>query len=74
LVTRQPLAGVPANAPAGVPRWTLTPLDWQKRGGAALLTFPSQLPGDGSQQPDGGRAGDQTDPNAESTMVEDACS
>ena len=74
LVTRQPLAGVPANAPAGVPRWTLTPLDWQKRGGAALLTFPSQVPGDGSQQPDGGRAGDQTDPNAESTMVEDACS
>lgn len=42
LVNRRPLSGVPANAPVGTPRWTLTPLDWQKRGGAALLVRREQ--------------------------------
>jgi general secretion pathway protein K len=37
LVRRDPRAGVPQNAPPGVPRWTLTQLDWQKEGGAALF-------------------------------------
>ena len=88
LVLRQPLAGVPANAPAGVPRWTLTPLDWQKRGGAALLAaVPS--PDGGSQSLDGrldngslgggslgnGSLGNASnDANGESTAAEDACS
>jgi general secretion pathway protein K len=36
LVRRAPL-GVPRNAPAGTPRWTLTQLDWQKEGGAGLF-------------------------------------
>jgi type II secretory pathway component PulK len=37
LVRRDPRPGVPPNAPPGVPRWTLTQLDWQKEGGAALF-------------------------------------
>jgi len=37
LVRRQQKAGVAPNAPAGTPRWTLTRLDWQKEGGAALF-------------------------------------
>jgi general secretion pathway protein K len=37
LVMRYPRPGVPQNAPAGTPRWTLTQLDWQKEGGAALF-------------------------------------
>jgi type II secretory pathway component PulK len=37
LVRREPRPGVPPNAPPGVPRWTLTQLDWQKEGGAALF-------------------------------------
>jgi general secretion pathway protein K len=37
LVRRDPRPGVPANAPAGTPRWTLTQLDWQKEGGAGLF-------------------------------------
>jgi type II secretory pathway component PulK len=37
LVRRDPRRGVPPNAPAGVPRWTLTQLDWQKEGGAGLF-------------------------------------
>ncbi|HVN87846.1 MAG TPA: hypothetical protein VMW17_23655 [Candidatus Binatia bacterium] len=48
LVNRRPLAGVPANAAPGIPRWTLTPLDWQKRGGAALLTRTPLSPDSGS--------------------------
>jgi general secretion pathway protein K len=42
LVNRRPMPGVPPNAPPGTPRWTLTPLDWQKRGGAELLTRQAQ--------------------------------
>jgi type II secretory pathway component PulK len=37
LVRRDPRPGVPANAPAGTPRWTLTRLDWQKESGAVLF-------------------------------------
>jgi general secretion pathway protein K len=37
LVFRRPKPGVPATAPPGTARWTLTPIDWQKRGGAELL-------------------------------------
>jgi general secretion pathway protein K len=37
LVRRDPRPGVSANAPAGTPLWTLTQLDWQKEGGAALF-------------------------------------
>jgi type II secretory pathway component PulK len=37
LVRRDPRRGVPPNAPAGVPRWTLVQLDWQKEGGAGLF-------------------------------------
>ena len=51
LVNRRPLARVQANAPVGVPRWTLTPLDWQKRGGAALLP-PRQVPLDAGEELD----------------------
>lgn len=40
LVYRKTKAGVPANAPPGTSRWTLTPIDWQKRGGAELLLNP----------------------------------
>ena len=36
-VRRDPRPGVPPNAPPGTPRWTLTQLDWQKEGGAALF-------------------------------------
>lgn len=37
LVQRAPKPGVPYNAPAGTPRWTLTQLDWQKEPGAELF-------------------------------------
>ena len=37
LVRRDPRPGVPPQAPPGTPRWTLTQLDWQKEGGAALF-------------------------------------
>jgi len=37
LVRRDPKPGVPPQAPPGTPRWTLTQLDWQKEGGAALF-------------------------------------
>ena len=37
LVRRDPRPGVPQNAPAGVLRWTLIQLDWQKEGGAGLF-------------------------------------
>jgi type II secretory pathway component PulK len=37
LVRRDPRPGVPPNAASGVPRWTLTQLDWQKEGGAILF-------------------------------------
>ncbi len=37
LVRRDQRRGVPLNAPAGTPRWTLTQLDWQKEGGAGLF-------------------------------------
>ena len=37
LVRRDPKPGVAPNAPPGTPRWTLTRLDWQKEGGAALF-------------------------------------
>ncbi|MBI4516055.1 MAG: general secretion pathway protein GspK [Deltaproteobacteria bacterium] len=40
LVNRRRKPGVAANAPPDMPRWTLTPLDWQKRGGAELLVRP----------------------------------
>ncbi len=49
LVNRRPLPGVPPNAPPDTPRWTLTPLDWQKRGGAELLVRQAQ----GSEQTPG---------------------
>ncbi len=42
LVMRGMRAGVVPNAPAGTPRWTLTQLDWQKEGGAALFQKPDQ--------------------------------
>ena len=45
LVQRAPKPGVLPNAPAGTPRWTLTQLDWQKEGGAALFVEkPDQDP------------------------------
>jgi len=37
LVRRDLKPGVPPNAPPGTQRWTLTQLDWQKEGGAALF-------------------------------------
>jgi len=37
LVRRDQRPGVPPNAPPGVPRWTLTQLDWQKEAGAVLF-------------------------------------
>ncbi len=49
LVRRDPRPGVPQNAPAGTPRWTLTQLDWQKEGGAVLF----QPPQDGEPGSDG---------------------
>jgi type II secretory pathway component PulK len=52
LVRRDPRAGVPQNAPPGVPRWTLTQLDWQKEGGAGLfqaIPGADDLPNDGLQ-------------------------
>ena len=45
LVRRDQRPGVPQNAPAGTPRWTLTQLDWQKEGGAALFQQKDQEPG-----------------------------
>ena len=53
LVRRDPRAGVPQDAPAGVPRWTLTQLDWQKEGGAGLF---QPTPG-ADDLPDGGFPG-----------------
>lgn len=44
LVRRDQKPGVPPNAPAGTPRWTLTQLDWQKEGGAVL--FQSRVDGE----------------------------
>jgi type II secretory pathway component PulK len=38
LVQRIQRPGVGANTPQGTPRWTLTQLDWQKEGGAALFS------------------------------------
>jgi len=49
LVNRRPIPGVPQDASPDTPRWTLTPLDWQKKGGAELLV--RALQGDpGSEQ------------------------
>ncbi len=46
LVRRDARPGVAPNAPPGTPRWTLTQLDWQKEGGAALFQQPTdQEPG-----------------------------
>ncbi len=46
LVRRDQRPGVPANAGPGTLRWTLTQLDWQKEGGAALFQQRSdQEPG-----------------------------
>ncbi|MBI1814181.1 MAG: general secretion pathway protein GspK [Deltaproteobacteria bacterium] len=42
LVQRRPRPNVPPNAPPGTPRWTLTPLDWQKRGGAELFAHATE--------------------------------
>jgi hypothetical protein len=42
LVQRRPRPNVPQNAPPDTPRWTLTPLDWQKRGGAELFAHPTE--------------------------------
>jgi type II secretory pathway component PulK len=53
LVRRDPRAGVPQNAPPGVPRWTLTQLDWQKEGGAGLfqpIPGADDLPNSGLQE------------------------
>jgi hypothetical protein len=43
VVCRKWWGGAPtAQPPAGIPRWTLTRLDWQKEGGAALFQKAEQ--------------------------------
>jgi general secretion pathway protein K len=46
LVFRRPLGRVPQDAPPDTPRWTLTLLDWQKRGGAQVLVEAEKLEGE----------------------------
>jgi len=53
LVRRDAKPGVSPNAPAGTQRWTLTRLDWQKEGGAALFQQkPEHDPGTGEASSD----------------------